>query len=1079
MGIFASFSETAGLRSSPLRRGYVISILFTLGSLLVAMFVVHFTLQSLYTTPLIQNPSENQQFNASRAFDDLRAITTEKHSVDNPVTIERVRQYIVDSVRNATSGSALPVEIDLDERDYVYNGVVKLVKGNVGPNDLTLLQSTNILVRMKGTGSGANETASASAFMVTAHYDSVSLSYGASDAGSGVVVMLEAMRQFAKHPTKHDLIFNFDCGEEDGLLGAKAFIGHKWFSDVRAYLNLEGGGVGGIAMVFRGRGMELYKTFAERQAFPTAITSLGNDMMKFIPSGTDFSVYDGSGIPGIEAAFFQRRAWYHTRSDNLENTGAHALANMGASAMAIMRGSADSNWLPTVPRSPTVDILGTPGKISQGPSILAKKDDPWRKDVLNYDILGKWTVIQSRGNFITVVIVLAVVAIVLIPFLAGGFAYLRSRSTPGALPFWAGIVAPLWRMALALILAAIAGLVLAAGFGMAIVSVNRYVMHANPIFFLVALQFAALAAIPAVMEGPFALLEIRRTVPRLADPAVRRRWMWYALPLAWAVLTLILGIATAMLGFGLFYRLPWFLGTSIVAAILTAITDPGLPSSEEQQPLQMPVPEVPELDADTKKETGSRAASLDDQSSELRRRRSHLENQAVVDSNLTVPSSPLARAPQTKAMRALHILLVLARFVFTTLFPLAFNFHTLFYISEALHHAIQEGTQAYMIVLLGTLDIAWAALIVLPYMSVIPIHSFVGFLTARNDTTHQVMAVSSDVDGGVQVEDAKLGQKKAQRMSLLMVLLWFILSLLFMFIGFGLSPFNNKDSPMKIFYGQSASVKYSPSSAQPSEYPKVTVSLAAADFKKLESVVNNIASVKKNGAVCTPAPSSTKQARCTYPLDQDVVNGATDRASTNVRIINHSVTKVTSPANIPDLQPQLQEYINAHYSNANVYRATIEGTTTADGSRHCTLSIADSYFLSPNTTQPPAPTEVYVQRAYFLSNATSNPMSELLPPAGDLAYTAPMIQRRQSKGDSPFSLEYMILSSKGPAQGQTEKQWIESEANARIKFTMMCNFAGSIAPVGLATEELEKSLPDWTILTGTRPFYAYSVDFDI
>ncbi|KAI8872734.1 hypothetical protein GQ42DRAFT_118972, partial [Ramicandelaber brevisporus] len=82
-------------------------------------------------------------------------------------------------------------------------------------------------------------------------------------------------------------------------------VRHPWFADVRAYIDLEGGGVGGHAMIFRGRGSPLYKTFASspyyhKSEIKTLVTNLGNTLLKFIPADTDFSVYDKYGLPGMD-----------------------------------------------------------------------------------------------------------------------------------------------------------------------------------------------------------------------------------------------------------------------------------------------------------------------------------------------------------------------------------------------------------------------------------------------------------------------------------------------------------------------------------------------------------------------------------------------------------------------------------------------------------------------------------------------------------------------------------------------------------------------------------------------------------
>src|SRR5690606_39005360 len=106
-----------------------------------------------------------------------------------------------------------------------------------------LAKPKNILARIEGSGSGK-------ALMLLAHYDSAphSFSYGASDAGSGVVTILEGVRAFlasGKIP-ENDIIILFSDAEEIGLLGAKLFVSeHPWVNDVGLVVNFEARGSGG------------------------------------------------------------------------------------------------------------------------------------------------------------------------------------------------------------------------------------------------------------------------------------------------------------------------------------------------------------------------------------------------------------------------------------------------------------------------------------------------------------------------------------------------------------------------------------------------------------------------------------------------------------------------------------------------------------------------------------------------------------------------------------------------------------------------------------------------------------------
>jgi Zn-dependent M28 family amino/carboxypeptidase len=60
--------------------------------------------------------------------------------------------------------------------------------------------------------------------VLTAHYDSTSLSQGSYDNMSGCVGLLGVAEHFAKNPHRYSLRFVFCGSEERGLLGAKAYV---------------------------------------------------------------------------------------------------------------------------------------------------------------------------------------------------------------------------------------------------------------------------------------------------------------------------------------------------------------------------------------------------------------------------------------------------------------------------------------------------------------------------------------------------------------------------------------------------------------------------------------------------------------------------------------------------------------------------------------------------------------------------------------------------------------------------------------------------------------------------------------
>src|SRR5262249_51178235 len=126
----------------------------------------------------------------------------------------------------------------------------------------------NVIARLPGTGGRSD------ALLLAAHYDSVAAGPGAADDTAGVATLLETLRALrALSPLQNDVIFLITDGEEDGLLGASAFVAeHPWMRDVRLALNFEARGNSGVSQMFEtspGNGA-LMNTLAKSLPHPSA-----------------------------------------------------------------------------------------------------------------------------------------------------------------------------------------------------------------------------------------------------------------------------------------------------------------------------------------------------------------------------------------------------------------------------------------------------------------------------------------------------------------------------------------------------------------------------------------------------------------------------------------------------------------------------------------------------------------------------------------------------------------------------------------------------------------------------------------
>ncbi|WP_428741511.1 M28 family peptidase [Tenacibaculum sp.] len=184
----------------------------------------------------------------------------------------------------------------------------------------------NILARIKGTENSK-------ALLLLTHYDSnPHSSLGASDAGSGVVTILEGIRAYlaANKIPKNDIIILFSDAEELGLLGAQAFAeNHPWAKDVGLVLNFEARGSGGssyMLMETNGKNKKLLTEFLNANPNYPAANSLMYGVYKKLPNDTDLTVFREKGnINGFNFAFIDDHFDYHTEQDSYERLNRETL----------------------------------------------------------------------------------------------------------------------------------------------------------------------------------------------------------------------------------------------------------------------------------------------------------------------------------------------------------------------------------------------------------------------------------------------------------------------------------------------------------------------------------------------------------------------------------------------------------------------------------------------------------------------------------------------------------------------------------------------------------------------------------
>ena len=184
------------------------------------------------------------------------------------------------------------------------------------------------------------------AVLLTAHYDSVWAGPGAADDGAGTAAVLEIARMAADFPPfENDVIFLISDAEESGLVGAHAFAEHHpLFRKVKAVINLEARGVTGPSAMFEtGTGNRSVIRMLSKGVERPVGTSLVYEMYRRMPNDTDYSVYKQQGVLGLNFAFAQGVALYHSVLDDPDHLDLGSLQHHGDNAWGMLKALGERN----------------------------------------------------------------------------------------------------------------------------------------------------------------------------------------------------------------------------------------------------------------------------------------------------------------------------------------------------------------------------------------------------------------------------------------------------------------------------------------------------------------------------------------------------------------------------------------------------------------------------------------------------------------------------------------------------------------------------------------------------------------
>ncbi|MGH3882733.1 MAG: M20/M25/M40 family metallo-hydrolase [Pseudonocardiaceae bacterium] len=357
------------------------------GALLVVAVVVVLTLLSNRPPSPVPASAPAQEFSAQRALGPLREFATEPRPLGSAAS-DRTRDYLAGALRSA----GFSVEITRGVGAFTVEGVAAF--GRVD----------NIVATLPGrdpTGS----------VVLAAHYDSVTAGPGASDDGAAIAAMLETVRALrSDDQLRNDLVLLITDGEENGLLGAAAFADqHPLVRQRAVVLNWEARGVSGPSLMFETSrdNAALVNLFADATPHPHGDSSLV-EFYRLLPNNTDFTEFAAAGLPGLNFAYIEGTARYHTVGDSIANLDLSSLQHHGANMLGLTRALGNID-LATLAADHDVTFFRFLGPVISYPEALV-----WPLALLAVVVLAGLVELARRRRLLTVPrLLLGVVSVVL------------------------------------------------------------------------------------------------------------------------------------------------------------------------------------------------------------------------------------------------------------------------------------------------------------------------------------------------------------------------------------------------------------------------------------------------------------------------------------------------------------------------------------------------------------------------------------------------------------------------------------------------------------------------------------------
>ncbi|HEU4425338.1 MAG TPA: M20/M25/M40 family metallo-hydrolase [Pilimelia sp.] len=266
-------------------------------------------------------------FSAERAHAHLGVVAAQTH-VAGSAAGDRARDHILGTLR----GLGVPTDV----QDVIGPEAGEL-SGGAGAT--TVARVRNVVGMLSGS-------APTGRVFLVAHYDSVQVGPGGNDDAAGVAATLEIARALAAGPRpRNDIVFVLTDAEEACLCGAAAFVErHPLAAGGGVALNLEARGSTGPVVMFEtsSRNAALVRAFARAAPHPVG-TSFAVEVYRLLPNDTDFTAFLANGFAGLNSAYIDGAAVYHTPLDTPASVDRASLQHHGDNGLGLARelGAAD------------------------------------------------------------------------------------------------------------------------------------------------------------------------------------------------------------------------------------------------------------------------------------------------------------------------------------------------------------------------------------------------------------------------------------------------------------------------------------------------------------------------------------------------------------------------------------------------------------------------------------------------------------------------------------------------------------------------------------------------------------------